>query len=88
MDDIQLKKEKFKSILKGKSYDSLNIEEAKKRLKETDIGIDIREIIKLINNPSKNQLKLFLITLISDPQIIAYFSPVIKMFLFKLFMRE
>ena len=88
MSDIEIKKEELKAILKIGYKKPLSVEEAKKRLKESDPDIDIGKILKILNTPSNNKLKLILIELLSDPEIISYFSPVIKEIVIKLIIRE
>ncbi len=78
MTDINIKKEEIKYLLEGKPPRPANLEEAKKRLKETDPGVDIKEILKFVNNPTKENLISVLIDILTDPKILSYFSPVIK----------
>jgi len=88
MNEIELKKEKLKSLLKGRPAKPLSVEEAKKRLIQTDPGIDIGKIVKVLNTPSDNKLKLLAIEILSDPELIAYFSPIIKALLIRLLPRR
>ena len=88
MNEIKLKKEELKSVLNGRGLKSLSIEEAKRKLAKTDPGIDIGMILKIINSPKKNKLKIFLIEFISNPELISYFSPVIEYILLKIFIRD
>ncbi len=87
MNEIELKKERLKSLLKGRPEKSMSIEEAKKRLKQTDPGIDIGKILQILNTSSDDKIKLILIELLSEPEIISYFSPVVKAFLIKILIR-
>ena len=87
MNEINIKKEKLKSVLQGRGLKPLSVEEAKKRLRETDLGIDISEILRILNTPSDKKIKLLLIEILSSPEIISYFSPVIKEVIIKLLIR-
>jgi len=86
MTNIDYKK-RFKYLIKGKYvYKNLSVEEAKKRLKETDPGIDVSEILRVINSDRKDKFKIIFIEIISTPDFLAYYMPVIKSFL-KLFIK-
>ncbi len=87
MNELELKKKQLKDILNGNKKPK-SIEEAKKRLKQTDPGIDIGEILRILNSPSDKRLKLILIELLSSPEIISYFSPFIKEVIIKLLIRS
>ncbi len=87
MNELELKKKQLKDILNGNKKPK-SIEEAKKRLKQTDPGIDIGEILRILNSPSDKRLKLILIELLSAPEIISYFSPFIKEVIIKLLIRS
>ena len=83
MNELELKKEQLKNIFSGNKKPK-NIKEAKNRLKQTDPQIDISEILRILNAPSDKRIKLLLIELLSSPEIISYFSPVIKEVIIKL----
>ncbi len=80
MNEIEIKKNRFKLMLEGKYVPKdISIQEAKEKLKKTDPGIDISELLKIINNEKKeNILKSILIELITNPDILVYYMPVIK----------
>lgn len=88
MDELALKKKKLKALLEGKDFTSLSIEEAKKKLKQTDPGIDITIFLEVLNNPSKDKLKIFLIEILTEPEIISYFAPILKFIIIEFFIRE
>ena len=88
MDELELKKEKLKALLEGKNFLTLNVEEAKKRLRQTDPGIDINIFLEILNNPSKNKLPILLIEIFTDPEVISYFAPILKFIIIKFFIRE
>ncbi len=80
MNEIEIKKNRFKLMLEGKYVPKgISIQEAKEKLKKTDPGIDISELLKIINNEKKeNILKSILTELITNPDILVYYMPVIK----------
>jgi len=83
MEEIEIKKRRLKLMLEGKYVPKdISVEEAKKRLKETDPGIDISVFIKILNSNDKDKiLKDLLIEMITNPDILIYYMPVIKMIL-------
>jgi len=83
MEEIEVKKKHLKLMLEGKYIPKdISIKEAKKRLKETDPGIDISEFIRILNSNDKDKiLKDLLIEMITNPDILIYYMPVIKLIL-------
>ncbi len=77
MNELEVKKEKFKSLLRGENPNEISIKEAKKNLLKTDPGIDISEILKAINN-NEDVLKTLIIEIISNPDLLIYYSPLLK----------
>ncbi len=80
MNELEAKKEKFKSLLNGKNSNEISIKEAKENLLKTDPGIDISEILKSINNKD-DVLKTLIIEIVSNPDLLIYYSPFFKMIL-------
>jgi len=80
MTELEIKKKRFKALIKGKYIPSyISIKEAKQKLKQTDPGIDISELIKIINSKNKDEiLKNLLIEIATNPDILTYYMPVIK----------
>jgi len=83
MEEIEVKKNRLKSMLEGKYIPKdISVKEAKKRLKETDPGIDISGFIKILHNADKDKiLKDLMIEIITNPDILVYYMPLIKMIL-------
>jgi len=80
MNELEVKKEKFKSLLNGENSNEVSIKEAKENLLKTDPGIDISEILKAINN-NEDVLKTLIIEIVSNPDLLIYYSPFLKTFL-------
>ena len=80
MNELEAKKEKFKALLNGKNSNEVNIKEAKENLLKADPGIDISEILKSINN-NEDVLKTLIIEIVSNPDLLIYYSPFLKTFL-------
>ncbi len=80
MNEIEIKKNRFKLILEGKYVPKvITIRQAKEKLRKTDPGIDISELLRIINNEKKEKiLKEVLIELITNPDLLAYYMPIIK----------
>ena len=77
MSEIEEKKEKFKALLEGKNKNKLNIQKAKENLIKNDPGIDISEILKAFNN-NEDVLKTLIVEIVSNPDFLIYYSPVLK----------
>ena len=90
MNNIEIKKKRFKLLLEGKYIPKdISIQEAKERLKKTDPGIDISNILKIINQEKKDKiLKEILIEIITNPDIFVYYMPIIKSILKILLLNE
>jgi len=80
MNELEIKKQKFKALMEGKSLSEINIKKAKENLLKTDPGIDISEILKAINNKD-DVFKTIIIEIISNPEVFVYYSPFLKIFL-------
>jgi len=83
MEEIEIKKKRLKLILEGKYIPKdISVKEAKKRLKETDPGIDISAFFKILNTTNKDKvLKDLVIEIITNPDILVYYMPLIKIIL-------
>ena len=77
MNELEAKKEKFKALLEGGNKNELSIQKAKKNLIQTDPGIDISEILKAVNK-NEDVVKTLLVEIISNPDLLIYYSPVLK----------
>lgn len=90
MNNIEIKKKRFKLLLEGKYIPKdISIQEAKERLKKTDPGIDISNILKIINQEKKDKiLKEILIEIITNPDVLVYYMPLIKSILKILLLNE
>ena len=80
MKELEEKKKRFKLLLEGKYIPKeISIEEAKKRLIETDPNIDISNVIKFFRTSKKDKiLKEILIELATNPDVLSYYMPLIK----------
>jgi hypothetical protein len=78
MSDLQTAKQEIKEILEGKNPHRPTLEEARKRLIETDPGIDISEIIKALNKGNyQKAAEILLIEIASMPNAAEYFLPLL-----------
>ncbi len=81
MNELEIKKKNFKNILKGRYAFNKNtdIKQAKEKLRQTDPGIDISDILQIISNEKKdNILKNLMIEFFTNPDVFVYYMPVIK----------
>ena len=77
MNEIKKEKEKLKALFKGKISKRVSIKEAKSRLKQTDPGIDISEILKAVDKKD-DVFKIIIVEIISNPDFFVYYAPVLK----------
>ena len=77
MSEIEEKKEKLKALFNGKVSNEISIKEAKERLKKSDPGINISEILKAIERKD-DVLKTIIVEIISNPDFFVYYTPVLK----------
>ncbi len=80
MNDIEIKKNRFKLILEGKYVPKeITIQQAKEKLRKTDPGIDISGLLQIINSEKKEYiLKKIIVEITTNPDILIYYMPIIK----------
>jgi len=82
MKEVEIKKNRFKLLLEGKYVSrDISIKEAKRKLRESDLGIDISEFLRIINSNDEHKFKKFLIEFFTNPDIFIYYMPLLKMIL-------
>ena len=88
MSEVEIKKKRFKALLEGRYIPKeTTIKEAKKRLRESDPNIDVSFIFEIIYSKKKEKiLKNLVFELLTNPDMVAYYMPVIKSVL-KIFFR-
>ena len=88
MSEVEIKKKRFKALLEGKYVPrEITIKEAKKRLRESDPNIDVSFVFEIVRSRNKEKiLKNLVFELLTNPDIVVYYMPVIKSVL-KIFFR-
>ncbi len=77
--DVETAKARFKAVAQGRHVPSgISVEEAKKRLRQTDPGLDISDMLRAIDqgDPKKAGMSL-LMEAATDPSVITYWSPLL-----------
>ncbi|WP_457592314.1 hypothetical protein [Hydrogenimonas sp.] len=75
---LQEARERFKTLAKGKYYPArLTPEEAKKRLRESDPGLDISPFLGARDTAEMKRAGLLMLVEAANPQTLSYFSPLL-----------
>ncbi|WP_456390245.1 hypothetical protein [Hydrogenimonas sp.] len=77
--EVERAKKRFMSIAQGRHVPAdISIEEAKKRVRQTDPGLDISDIVRAIDQRDlKKAGTSLLLEVATDPSIITYWSPLL-----------
>ena len=77
--DVRIAKARFKAVAQGRHVPStLSVEEAKKRLRQTDPGLDISDMLRAIDRGDlKKAGTSLLMEAATDPSVITYWSPLL-----------
>ncbi|BDY13321.1 hypothetical protein [Hydrogenimonas cancrithermarum] len=78
MSELEEARRRFDAIAKGRyAPRTLSLEEAKARLRETDPGIDVSDLLAALDEGDLKRAGTSLVWQVIAPETIAYFTPLI-----------